>query len=100
VCYNIWRFRIIIVIWYLIAKSNMDARHTALALSAEGTAQERSTPVRHGHGRDAWVEEVRTTMIPVSGIRTWSAYRPELPAGKRLVFADRPALNAIVIKLW
>ena len=88
------------IIWYLIAKSNMDARHTALALSAEGTAQERITHVRHGHGRDAWVEEVRTTMIPVSGIRTWSAYRPELPTGERWAFADRPALNAIVIKLW
>lgn len=88
------------IIWYLIAKSNMDARHTALALSAEGTAQERITPVRHGHGRDAWVEEVRTTIIPVSGIRTWSAYRPAVPEGQRLAFAERPALNAIVIKLW
>lgn len=88
------------LIWYLIAKSNMDARHTALALSAEGTDQERITHVRHGHGRDAWVEEVRTTIIPVSGIRTWSAYRPETPEGARLAFADRPALNAIVVKLW
>ena len=86
--------------WYLIAKSNMDARHTALALSAEGTAQERITPVRHGHGRDAWVEELRTTIIPVQGIRTWSAYRPAAAAGERLTFAERPALNAIVIQLW
>lgn len=86
--------------WYLIAKANMDARHTALALSAEETAQERVTPVRHGHGRDAWVENVRTTIIPVRDIRTWSAYRPAAEAGERLAFADRPALNAIMIKLW
>ena len=88
------------ILWYLIAKSNMDARHTALALSAEGSVQERVTPVRHGHGREAWVEDVRTTIIPVRDIRTWSAYRPAAEAGERLAFADRPALNAIVVKMW
>lgn len=88
------------IIWYLVAKSNMDARHTALALSAEGTPQERIEQVRHGHGREATVEQIRTEIIPVSGIRTWSAYRPVAEEGDRLAFADRPALNAVVLKMW
>jgi len=88
------------LIWYLVAKSNMDARHTALALSAEGTAQERIEHVRHGHGRDAVVAQLRTEIIPVNGIRTWSAYRPVAEEGDRLAFADRPALNAVVLKIW
>lgn len=86
--------------WYLLAKANMDARHTALALSAEGQAQERIELVRRGHGREAVLEQVRTEIIPISGIRTWSAYRPEAEAGERLAFADRPALNAIVLRMW
>lgn len=88
------------IIWYLVAKANMAARHTALALSAEGTPQERITLVRHGHGREATVEPLRTELIPVRGIRTWSAYRPVAEAGERLAFADRPALNAVVLKMW
>ncbi len=88
------------ITWYLMAKANMDARHTALALSAEGTVQERIEQVRHGHGREAVVEQLRTEIIPVKDIRTWSAYRPVAEEGERLAFADRPALNAIVLKMW
>jgi len=88
------------IIWYLVAKSNMDARHTALALSAEGTPQERVEQIRHGHGREATVEQLRTEIIPVRGIRTWSSYRPAAEEGARLAFADRPALNAVVLKMW
>jgi len=86
--------------WYLMAKANMTARHTALALSAEGTPQVRQEPVRHGHGRDAVVEHRRTEIIPVQGIHSWDAYRPAPVAGERLAWADRPALNAVVVTMW
>jgi hypothetical protein len=88
------------IIWYLMAKTTMDARQTARALSTDGQPQERITRVRHGQGREATVEEVRTVIIPVTGIRTWDAYRPAYDEVGRLAFADRPKLNAVVIQEW
>jgi len=88
------------IIWYLMGKITMKARRTALALSTEGQSQERIERVRHGHGRDAVVEELQTVIIPVSGIRTWTAYRPAYEEAGRLAFAERPALNAVVLKEW
>jgi len=64
------------IIWYLMGKTTMKARRMALALSDEGQSQERIEQARHGHGRETVVEELRTVIIPVSGIRTWTAYRP------------------------
>jgi hypothetical protein len=88
------------ILWYLMAKTTMDARQTALALSTEGQPLERVVQVRHGHGRDAVVENVRTVIIPVTGIRTWNAYRPAYEEVGRLAFAERPILSAVVIKEW
>jgi hypothetical protein len=88
------------IIWYLMAKSNMTIRATALALSAEGQVLSRTETVQHGHGRDATSEELVTRIIPVTGLRTWDSYRPPHVAGQRLAFNERPALNAVVIAEW
>ncbi len=88
------------ITWTLMAKSNQTARATALALSAEGEVQERLETVPHGQGRTATPETLRTQVIPVQGIRTWDSYRPPPDEVPRLVFAERPALNAVVIKEW
>lgn len=88
------------ITWTLMAKSNQTARATALALSAEGTVQERLETVQHGQGRTATQETLRTQVIPVQGIRTWESYRPPQDEVPRLAFAERPALNAVVIKEW
>lgn len=88
------------ITWYLVAKSNMHARRTALALSTEGQVQERFEQVPHGQGRDATVETLRTCLVAVEGIRTWDAYRPPRTEVARLSFAERPALNAVVLKEW
>ena len=88
------------ITFVVIAKSNMAARTTALALSTEALIHERIETVRHGYGRDTWTEEWVTRIKPVTGIRTWTNYRPPKVAGKRLKWDDRPALNAIVVTLW
>lgn len=88
------------IIFVVIAKSNMAARTTALALSTEVPLYERIETVRHGYGRDTWTEEWVTQVKPVTGIRTWTNYRPPKVAGERLKRDDRPALNAVVVTLW
>jgi hypothetical protein len=88
------------ITFILIAKSNMVARNTALALSAETPIQERIETIYHGQGRDQWTEEVVTRICAVMGIRTWDSYRPPAVEGERLAWEDRPALNAVVVTLW
>ena len=88
------------ILFVVIAKSNMAARTTALALSTEAPLYERIETVRRGYGRDTWTEEWVTQVKAVTGIRTWTNYRPPKVAGKRLRWQDRPALNAVVLTLW
>jgi hypothetical protein len=88
------------ILFVVIAKSNMAARTTALALSTQAPRYERIETVRRGQGRDAWMEEWVTQVQSVTGIRTWSNYRPPKVPGKRLRWKDRPALNAVVVRLW
>lgn len=88
------------ITFVLIAKVDMVARATALALSAEAPTYERVEVVRHGQGRAAWSEDRVTRVVPVSGIRTWEDYAPPKAAGERLPIAERPALNAVVVTLW
>jgi hypothetical protein len=88
------------LLWYLVAKSNMVARHTAIALSAEGHPVTRTETVTHGHGREATMETLVSTAVAVTGIRTWENYRPPTTDVPRLAWADRPALNAVVLTQW
>jgi hypothetical protein len=88
------------ITFIVIAKSNMAARHTALALSVRTPLYRRVETVRHGHGRQAWTEEWVTCIQAVTGIRSWRSYRPPQVPGQRLLWRDRPALNAVIVTLW
>ncbi|MBU0494048.1 MAG: transposase [Chloroflexi bacterium] len=88
------------IIFTVIAKSNMVARTTALALCAQADIHERVETVRHGYGHDRWFEEWVTRVQAVEGIRTWANYRPPKVPGERLALPDRPVLNAVVVSLW
>jgi len=88
------------IAFVVIAKVDMVARSTALALSANAPVHERIELVRRGHGGVATTEEWVTRVIPVTDIRTWDNYRPSKMPGKRLSRKDRPALNAVVLTLW
>jgi len=88
------------IIFVIIAKSNMAARTTALALSARAPIHERIETIRHGHGSSAWTEELVTRIKSATGIRTWTNYRPPKVPGERLTWKDRPVLNAVVVTLW
>ncbi|MBU1751695.1 MAG: transposase [Chloroflexi bacterium] len=88
------------ITFIVIAKSNMAARRTALALSVKAPLQRRVETVRHGHGRQAWTEEWVTCVQAATGIRSWPSYRPPVVQGRRLKWQDRPTLNAVVVSLW
>lgn len=84
----------------LIAKSDMLARQTALAMKGKMTYHQRVEYQRHGHGRNRWQQQLVTRLYVATGLRDWAAYRPPVEPGKRLRRAARPTLNAVVVELW
>jgi hypothetical protein len=85
----------------LIAKRNLVAYGTALAASVESPlTYERIETVTHGHGRNQGTETLLTQVEIASGIRTWESYRPPPQAGTHLRHRDRPALNAVIVRMW
>lgn len=85
----------------VIAKTNMAAYGTALCKAVEtDTFYERTETVLRGQGRDQVTETLRTRLQTVTDIRTWESYRPPPVEGTQLRFADRPALNAVLVRIW
>ena len=85
----------------IIAKKNMAAYGTALCKAVEAdTDYERTQTVLRGQGRDQAQETLLTRLQTVTGIRTWESYRPPAVEGQQLRFADRPALNAVLVRIW
>ena len=85
----------------LIAKTTMAAYITALAKSVEAPLYyERIETVAHGHGRNQAQENWLTQVETASDIRTWKSYAPPPQAGRHLRHAKRPALNAVLVRVW
>ncbi len=85
----------------VIAKTNMAAYGTALCKAVEtDTYYERIETVHHSQGRNQTQERLRTRLQTVTEIRTWESYRPPAVAGEQLRFAHRPALNAVIVRIW
>lgn len=85
----------------LIAKKNMVAYGTALCNSVDSELYyERLETVRRGQGRDQETDTLRTRLQMASDIRTWESYRPPKVEGEPLRIKDRPALYAVIVRIW
>jgi hypothetical protein len=72
-----------------------------LAKSVESPlCYERIETVAHGHGRNQERETLLTRVVIANDIRTWESYRPPAQAGRHLRHQDRPALHAVLVRLW
>ena len=84
----------------VIAKKTMAAYGTALCKSVESeTYDDRTETVLRGQGRDHAQKTLLTRLQMVTDIRTWASYRPPPVAGEQLRLADRPALNAVIVRI-
>jgi len=89
------------ILFVVIAKKNMVAYGTALCKSVESPRYyERTETLFRGQGRDRAAETFLTQLQAVTDIRTWDSYRPPVVKGKHLRMADRPALNAVIVRIW
>ena len=74
---------------------------TALAKSVESPlSYERIETITHGQGRNRTVETLLTRVETAADIRTWESYRPPTQPGKQLRHRKRPALNAVLVRMW
>lgn len=84
----------------VIAKTNMKIYASACRLSHRALIHERAETRSHGHGSQAWTEQVVSRVRVVTDLRDWMAYRPPKQPNQRLARRDRPALNAVVVQQW
>jgi hypothetical protein len=84
----------------VIAKTNMTIYARACRLSHRALIHERVETRSHGHGNQAWTEQVVSRIRVVTDLRDWAAYRPPKQPNQRLARRDRPALNAVVVQQW
>jgi hypothetical protein len=84
----------------VIAKTNMKIYATARRLSQSALIHERLETRRHGHGDQAWTEQLVSRVRGVTDLRDWAAYRPPKQPGQRLARRHRPPLNAVVVQQW
>ena len=85
----------------VIAKHKMAAYITALAKSVESPlVYERIETITHGQGRNQEAERLLTCVELATDIRTWESYRPPAQPGKHLRHEARPALNAVLVRMW
>jgi hypothetical protein len=79
----------------------MTAREDAHAMAQEAQGVERVRRVRHGHGKKAWVEELRTCLVGIEGLTTYDDYADHQEAVHRIRADYTPQwLNAVVVRTW
>lgn len=98
---DLWDLDQMGIIFVVIAKSGMAVREDAHALAREGTVVERVREVRHGHGRKATSEKVKTRLVGIEALTTYDDYgTAEHSKQKNRKSFVGNALNAVVILTW
>lgn len=89
------------IIFVVVAKTNMAVAQDAQALARAAKSHGREQLVRHGHGKTAWSETVRTKLVGIEALTTYDAYGDaEHERHKyRRDFEGHP-INAVVVQLW
>jgi hypothetical protein len=89
------------IIFVVVAKTNMAVTQDAQALAARAKSRVREQVVRHGHGKTATTETLRTKLVGIEALTTYDAYGDEEHERHkyRRDFVGHP-INAVVVRLW
>jgi hypothetical protein len=91
------------IIFVIPAKGDMQVTGAArgLAYSGGGKAATRVEKVRRGHGKNGWVEELRTRVVGLPGLTSYAQYGPAGCAKSqyRKDFVGQK-INAVVVLEW
>jgi len=98
---DLWQVDQLGITFVIVAKAGMAVREDAHALAREATGRERVRRVRHGHGKNAWIEELTTRLVGIEGLTTYDAYTDPHEAVHRNRADYLPQrLNAVVVRTW
>lgn len=98
---DLWQVHQQGVIFVVVSKAHMAVTQDAQALAKGERAQVRERVVRHGHGRTASEERLRTELVGIEGLTTYDAYGDP----QQTQYAHRrdyqgQSINAVVVRRW
>jgi hypothetical protein len=98
---DLWQVHRQGVIFVVVSKANMVVTQDAQALAKRERVHVRERVVRHGHGKTATEERLRTELVGIEGLTTYDSYgEPEhTQYAHRRDYAGQP-INAVVVRRW
>jgi hypothetical protein len=97
----LWQVHQLGIIFVVIGKTNMAVTQDAQALAKGERAQVRERVVRHGHGKTAREERLRTELVSIEGLTTYDSYgdAQQTQYAHRRDYEGQP-INAVVVRRW
>src|SRR6266516_4956104 len=98
---DLWQVHLKGVIFVVVSKANMTVTLDAQALAKRERVHARDRVVRHGHGKTAREERLRTELVGIEGLTTYDSYgAPEQTQhAQRRDYEGQP-INAVVVRRW
>jgi hypothetical protein len=98
---DLWRVDQQGVRFVVVGKANMTVTQDAQALAKRERGRSRERVVRHGHGKTAREERLRTELVGIEALTTYDSYgAPEqTQQAHRRDYEGQP-INAVVVRCW
>ncbi len=99
---DLWQVHQLGIILVVVGKAHMTVTQDAQALAKKGErARVRERVVRHGHGKTAREERLRTELVGIEGLTTYDAYGDpqQTQYAHRRDYEGQP-INAVVRRRW
>jgi Transposase DDE domain len=98
---DLWQVQQLGIIFVVVSKAHMAVTQDAQAVAKGERAQVRERVVRHGHGKMATQERLRTELVGIEGLTTYDAYGDvqQTKVAHRRDYQGQP-INAVVVRRW
>ena len=98
---DLWQVHSQGIIFVVVGKANMVVTQDAQALASRERAQVREHVVRHGHGKTATQERLRTELVGIEALTTYDSYgeQEQTQYAHRRDYEGQP-INAVVVRRW
>ena len=98
---DLWQVDQLGVLFVVVGKTNMTVTQDAQALAKRERVQVRERVVRHGHGKTATQERLRTELVGIEGLTTYDDYGDpqQTQYAHRRDYQGQP-INAVVVRRW
>ena len=98
---DLWQVHRQGIIFVVVGKAHMAVTQDAQALAKGERARVRERVVRHGHGKTATEERLRTELVGIEGLTTYDAYGDpqQTKSAHRRDYQGQP-INAVVVRRW